>query len=41
MGVAAMGQDCNYQLDITKLESKKGEKYLPSPPKKNEKKKWG
>ena len=26
MGVAAMGQDCNYQLDLTKIGEKKGYK---------------
>jgi hypothetical protein len=26
MGVAAMGQDCNYQLDSTKIREKKGVK---------------
>ena len=28
MGVAVMGQDCNYQLDIMKLWRKMGKKYL-------------
>jgi hypothetical protein len=27
-GVAAMGQDCNYQLDITKLGRKGEQKYI-------------